>query len=177
MVEKSNITAHDLVPKLNLLYKIGMTSWLHHLEQKNFKTRAVVAKNAVGKQGADLERMQFPNLNSWDVNLYIEDNLAMDAERNIPGASSNRSTGRDSTISLTAYANSNQNHVFQQLSSSSLKDMEAQKLKRTNEKTRSSSEHHMMKDGTTRRSSSISADHVMSAANQHVNLPITNSLI
>lgn len=34
----------------------------------------------------------------------------------------------------------------------------------------------MMQDGTTRRSSSISADHVMAAANQHVNLPI-NSLI
>lgn len=100
MVEKSAVTAHDLVPKLSLLYKIGMTSWLHHLDQKNFKTRAVVAKNAVGKQGNDLERMQFPNLNSWDANHCIEENLSVDAERNLMGASSNRSTGRDSTLSL-----------------------------------------------------------------------------
>ena len=49
--EKINITAHDLLPKLKLLYKIGMVSFVHHLDQKNFKTKAAISKSSgVGKQ-------------------------------------------------------------------------------------------------------------------------------
>lgn len=53
IVEKSELKAADLVPKLKLLYKFGMTSFLHHLDQnpKYFKTKAAIAKTATGKQG------------------------------------------------------------------------------------------------------------------------------
>ena len=53
-VEKSTMTAYDLLPKLEILYKIGITSFLHHLGQKNFKTKAIIAKSAQGKQGGDI---------------------------------------------------------------------------------------------------------------------------
>ena len=54
-LESQKVTAHDLLPKLKLLYKVGMVSFTHHLEQKNFKTKAVIAKTASGgKQGAEI---------------------------------------------------------------------------------------------------------------------------
>jgi len=54
------MTAHDLLPKLKLLYKIGIVSYVHHLDQKNFKTKAAISKSSgVGKQ-SEIESMQFP---------------------------------------------------------------------------------------------------------------------
>ena len=62
MVERPELSAPQLVPKLKLLYKIGMTAFLHHLDQnpKYFKTKAAIAKTASGKQGQLQEPMQFP---------------------------------------------------------------------------------------------------------------------
>ena len=66
------MTAHELLPKLKILYKVGINSILHHMDQKNFKTKAVIAKAAQGKQGSDVQRMQFPpNLTKWDCNAEI----------------------------------------------------------------------------------------------------------
>ena len=163
------MTAHELLPKLGLLYKIGMTSLLHHLDQKNFKTRTVVAKNASSKQGAVFERMQFPMLQHWDAKQVIKENLPVEMEKEWGhGGSSNRSTGRESTYSVQGQVPPQGTAVFMQTSIGSQKDVkDAKQLRRTQfeSKRSNSGDHHVLKDGTTRRSSSISADQVMALAN------------
>ena len=51
ITERTELTASKLVPKLKLLYKMGMTAFLHHLDQnpKYFRTKAAIAKSAMGK--------------------------------------------------------------------------------------------------------------------------------
>ena len=53
-LDRPELTAATLVPKLKLLYKMGMTAFLHHLDQnpKHFKTKAAIAKSSMGKQGS-----------------------------------------------------------------------------------------------------------------------------
>ena len=55
IVSERTVTAAELLPKLKLLYKIGACSFLHHLDQKNFKTKTVISKSAAGgKQGGEV---------------------------------------------------------------------------------------------------------------------------
>ena len=76
-LEGPKITAHDLLPKLKLLYKVGMVSFMHHLDQKNFKNKVVIAKSANSKQGNVFPQIQFPHsLNSWDYRGEIDDGLS-----------------------------------------------------------------------------------------------------
>jgi len=80
-IERSLLKAHDLLPKLKLLYKLGMVAFMHHLDQGQFKSRAVIAKTVTGKHGAEQEPMQFPtSLPSWNYIAEIEDANA-DVER------------------------------------------------------------------------------------------------
>jgi len=88
-VEMKNLSAPDLVEKLKLLYKLGMTSFLHHLDQRHFKTKAVIAKTASGKQGQAQEPMQFPaQLYSWAYTDEIEEaNASVERVKNTTGGS------------------------------------------------------------------------------------------
>lgn len=74
--ERNNLTAADLLPKLKLLYNIGMVTFQHHMDQRNFKQKTLLSQTT-GKQDA-LQTMQFPKLNSWDPNDLIQDQLSQD---------------------------------------------------------------------------------------------------
>ena len=54
---------------------------MHHMDQTKFKTKAISAKIASGKQGSDVQGMQLPEImQSWAINEAIED-AVIDAEK------------------------------------------------------------------------------------------------
>ena len=52
-ISNSNIKAEDLVNKLNLLYKVGMTSFMHHLHKINLKNPNAVGVSHAQKKEVD----------------------------------------------------------------------------------------------------------------------------
>lgn len=50
----STITAAEILPKLELFYKAAMSTFVHHLDQVNFKTKNVMAKTATGNKGTEI---------------------------------------------------------------------------------------------------------------------------
>ena len=113
-LEQRKLTAHELLPKLKLLYKIGMASFWHHLDQKNFRAKAVISKTASSKAGNDITLMKFPqNLGSWDVHAELADNVEDPADatnRKISTASN----GRDSSRKSLQSGNSGTNYLSKQ---------------------------------------------------------------
>ena len=72
------MTAHDLIPKLKLLYKVGMVSFAHHLQRQGFKSKAVIAKTANGGKQATQEdqKMLLPLSMNWNIRNDIDDLMA-----------------------------------------------------------------------------------------------------
>ena len=78
----NNSSAADILPKLELFYKIAMSSYIHHLDQMNFKTRNVIAKTSTGanNKGNEIVPMQFPQL-LWNTHGEIEGEVSRELER------------------------------------------------------------------------------------------------
>ena len=87
-----------------------MVSFIHHLDQSQFKAKAVIAKSAAAKQsGSDVPQMQLPiERMRWDCEGDIAESLSLDEQRQALGALSGghsaRSVGRDSVMSGYAAA-------------------------------------------------------------------------
>ena len=59
VINNSNMKAEDIVNKLSLLYKVGMTSFMHHLHKMNLKNPNAVGVSHAQKKEVD-ELMQYP---------------------------------------------------------------------------------------------------------------------
>ena len=62
-VNNSNLKADDIHNKLSLLYKVGMTSFMHHLHKINLKNPNAVGVSHAQKKEVE-EVMQYPPLMS-----------------------------------------------------------------------------------------------------------------
>lgn len=59
VVNNSSMKADDIHNKLNLLYKVGMTSFMHHLHKMNLKNPNAVGVSHAQKKEVE-EVMQYP---------------------------------------------------------------------------------------------------------------------
>lgn len=71
------IEPEDLVEKLNILYKVSMTSFIHHLDVNKLRTEQIVAS---GKNDIHDEMMQLPETR-WSIHAAIEDEFQKDEDR------------------------------------------------------------------------------------------------
>ena len=78
-VKMNNLNAADLHSRLKILYNVSLLSFMYHLDQANFVKKQSIAQTQASKN--TMVKMQFPQIEEWDVNLDIQLEMEKDSER------------------------------------------------------------------------------------------------